>query len=69
VEIIMRATGAPGVHYIDLSPVIYKGAESRPNNFRIPQLTFADDHPGEDLPAFHFAFEVTPGNQRAELTK
>ncbi len=69
VEIIMRATGAPGMHYIDLYPGIYKGAETRPNNFRIPQLTFADDHPGEDLPAFHFAFEVTPGNQRAELTK
>jgi len=69
VEIIMRATGVPGVHYIDLYPGIYKGAETRPNNFRIPQLTFADDHPGEDLPAFHFAFEVTPGNQRAELTK
>jgi hypothetical protein len=69
VEIIMRATGAPGVHYIDLYPGIYRGTETRPNNFRIPQLTYADDHPGEDLPAFHFTFEVTPGNQRAELTK
>jgi hypothetical protein len=27
----------------------------------LPQLTYADDHPGEDLPAFHFAFEVTEG--------
>jgi hypothetical protein len=69
VEIIMRATGAPGMHYIDLYPGIYRGAETRPNNFRIPQLTYADDHPGEDLPAFHFAFEVTPGTQRAELGK
>ena len=69
VEIIMKATGAPGMHYIDLYPGIYKGEETRPNNFRIPQLTFADDHPGEDLPAFHFAFEVTPGGQRAELAK
>jgi hypothetical protein len=60
VEIIMRATGAPGMHYIDLYPGIYRGTETRPNNFRIPQLTYADDHPGEDLPAFHFAFEVTP---------
>ena len=24
------------------------------------QLTYADDHPGEDLPRFRFAFEVTP---------
>jgi hypothetical protein len=59
VAIIMKATGAPGMHFIDLYPGIYKGTEMRPNNFRIPQLTFADDHPGEDLPAFHFAFEVT----------
>ena len=69
VEILIKATGAPGWHFIDLYPGIYKGAETRPNNFRIPQLTYADDHPGEDLPAFHFAFEVTPGTQRAELEK
>jgi hypothetical protein len=69
VEIVMRATGAPGLHYIDLYPGIYRGTETRPNNFRIPQLTYADDHPGEDLPAFHFAFEVTPGTQRAGLVK
>ena len=60
VELIMKATGEPGWHYIDLYPGIYKGQETRPNNFRIPQLTYADDHPGEDLPAFRFAFEVTP---------
>jgi hypothetical protein len=60
VAIIMKATGAPGMHFIDLYPGIYKGTETRPNNFRIPQLTYAGDHPGEDLPAFHFAFEVTP---------
>jgi hypothetical protein len=59
VELIMKATGEPGWHFIDLYPGIYKGAETRPNNFRIPQLTYAQDHPGEDLPAFHFAFEVT----------
>lgn len=69
VEIIMKATGAPGLHFIDLYPGIYKGTETRPNNFRIPQLTYADDHPNEDLPAFHFAFEVTPGSQRAELAR
>lgn len=33
--------------------------ESRPPNFRIPQLTYADDHPGERLPAFRFAFLIT----------
>src|SRR5579883_1323347 len=62
VEIFMQATGEPGWHFIDLYPAIYKGKETRPNNYRLPQLTYADDHPAEDLPAFHFAFEVTPGN-------
>ena len=62
IEIIMQATGGPGWHFIDLYPAIYKGKETRPNNYRLPQLTFADDHPGEDLPRFRFAFEVTPGS-------
>jgi len=60
-EIFLPATGAPGWHFVDLYPGIYKGEEQDPNlnNFRIPQLTYAADHPGEDMPAFHFAFEVT----------
>jgi hypothetical protein len=66
VEIPIRASGAPGWHFIDLYPGIYRGAETRPNNFRIPQLTYAQDHPGEDLPAFHFAFEVTDSASRSE---
>ena len=61
VEIVMQATGEPGWHFIDLYPAIYKGKETRPNNYRLPQLTYADDHPGEDLPRFRFAFEVTAG--------
>jgi hypothetical protein len=61
VRIVMQASGAPGWHFIDLYPGIYKGEEQDKNlyNFRIPQLTYAADHPNEDLPAFHFAFEVT----------
>jgi hypothetical protein len=59
VEIFLKATGVPGWHFVDLYPAIYKGKEARPLNFRIPQLTYADDHPGEDLPRFRFAFEVT----------
>jgi len=69
VEIPIKATGAPGWHFIDLYPGIYKGVETRRNNFRIPQLTYAQDHPGEDLPAFHFAFEVTPSGPRAALSQ
>jgi hypothetical protein len=61
IEIFMQATGEPGWHFIDLYPAIYKGKETAPVSFRLPQLTYADDHPAEDLPAFHFAFEVTEG--------
>jgi hypothetical protein len=59
VEIPLQATGDPGWHFIDLYPAIYRGEEQRPRNFLIPQLTYAADHPGEDLPRFRFAFEVT----------
>jgi hypothetical protein len=59
VQIFTRAAGAPGWHFIELYPGIYKGKETRPLNFRVPQLTAAADHPGERLPAFRFAFYVT----------
>ncbi len=58
IEIFMTATGVPGWHFIDLYPAIYKGKERKPRNFQIPQLTYAADHPGEDLPRFRFAFEI-----------
>jgi hypothetical protein len=48
VEILLHATGEPGLHFIDLYPATDKGKETRPLNFRIPQLSYADDHPGED---------------------
>ena len=66
--IYMQATGAPGWHFIDLYPGIYKGVNEIPNNFRMPQLTYEADHPGEDLPAYHFAFEVTPDGSVTQLT-
>jgi hypothetical protein len=60
VEIFIPATGEPGWRYIDLYPGIYKGKDV-PGvlNFRVPQLTALDDHPGEELPIFRLAFEVT----------
>jgi hypothetical protein len=64
VEVPLQATGGPGWHFIDLYPAIYKGTEPRPINFRIPQLTFADDHPGEDLPRFRFAFRIVEAEDR-----
>lgn len=59
VTVPMVATGEPGWHFVDMYPAIYKGEETGgQQSFRIPQLTFAADHPGEVLPAFHFAFEI-----------
>ena len=60
VTIFMPLAGELGWHFIDLYPAIYKGKEMKgTQNFRIPQLTYQEDHPGEELPAFHFAVEVT----------
>jgi hypothetical protein len=59
VTIPLTMTGDPGWHFIDLYPAIYKGDETPGrNNFRIPQLTASDDHPGEDLPTFRYAFYI-----------
>lgn len=58
--VYLPLTGEPGWHFIDLYPAIYKGKEmGGTQNFRIPQLTYQEDHPGEQLPAFHFAVQVT----------
>jgi len=50
-----QATGEPGWHFIDLYPAIYKGKENTARTtIACPQLTFADDHPGEDFAALFF---------------
>jgi hypothetical protein len=59
VVINFTASGAPGVHLIDLYPGIYKGPTEGQQLYRLPQLTYADDHPGNKIPALRFAFEVT----------
>ena len=61
VVINFRASGAPGEHIIDLYPGIYQGPPSEPQLlYRLPQLTYADDHPGNKIPALRFKFMVTP---------
>ena len=61
VVINFMAAGAPGVHLIDLYPGIYQGPQTEPQQlYRTPQLTYAEDHPGNKIPALRFAFEVTP---------
>jgi hypothetical protein len=65
VVINFTAAGAAGVHLIDLYPGIYEGPASEPQQlYRLPQLTYADDHPGNKIPALRFAFEVTPSSVR-----
>ena len=60
VVVNFTATGEPGEHIIDLYPGIYKGpANELQQLYRLPQLTYADDHPGNKIPALHFIFEIT----------
>jgi len=61
IQIDFPLTGAPGVHFVDVYPGIYKGTDvAGTDNYREPQLTYAEDHPNEKLPAFRFAVNVTP---------
>jgi hypothetical protein len=60
VVINFTAAGQPGTHVIDLYPGIYQGPATEPQQlYRLPQLTYADDHPGNKIPALRFAFEIT----------
>jgi hypothetical protein len=66
VVINFRAAGTPGVHLIDLYPGIYQGPPTEPQLlYRLPQLTYADDHPGNKIPALRFNFEITPESERS----
>jgi len=65
VVINFKASGAPGPHLIDLYPGIYQGPPTQPQLlYRTPQLTYADDHPGNKIPALRFMFDVLPSKVR-----
>jgi hypothetical protein len=64
VVINFSAAGSPGTHVIDFYPGIYQGPEKDQQLYRLPQLTYADDHPGNKIPALRFAFDVTPPARR-----
>jgi hypothetical protein len=69
VVINFTAAGEPGPHLIDLYPGIYQGPATEPQQlYRLPQLTYADDHPGNIIPALRFTFEITPATQRHSTT-
>ena len=65
VVINFTATGESGAHLIDLYPGIYQGPPTEPQQlYRLPQLTYADDHPGNKIPALRFMFDITPSPER-----
>jgi hypothetical protein len=64
VVVNFTAAGSPGMHLIDFYPGIYQGPEKDQELYRLPQLTYADDHPGNKIPALRFAFEVTSSSRR-----
>jgi len=69
VVINFTATGDAGTHVIDLYPGIYQGPSTEPQQlYRLPQLTYADDHPGNRIPALRFTFEVTRTRESHALT-
>jgi hypothetical protein len=61
-DVLLRLTaaGAPGIHLVDLYPGIFKGPADMPQQlYRLPQLTYRDDHPGNRLPAIRVSILVT----------
>jgi hypothetical protein len=69
VVINFTATGGPGTHVIDLYPGIYQGPATEPQQlYRLPQLTYADDHPGNKIPALRFTFLVTATRPQRDTT-
>ena len=64
VTVNLVATGAPGIHLIDLYPMIYQGHGESPWGYQEPLLAFKEDAPGLSLgyrlPAFRLAIEVVP---------
>jgi len=64
VTIYFRATGGPGVHLIDLYPMLYQGQGEPPWSYQVPQLTTLEDGPGLGLgfglPIFRTAVVVIP---------
>jgi hypothetical protein len=66
VVVNFTAAGSPGMHLIDFYPGIYQGPGKDQQLYRLPQLTYADDHPGNKIPALRFAFEVTEANRSSK---
>jgi hypothetical protein len=59
VLVTLTATGASGVHLVDFYPGIFKGpSDFSQQLYRLPQLTYRDDHPGNRIPAIRITIEI-----------
>jgi hypothetical protein len=64
VLVTLTATGAPGLHLIDFYPGIFKGPDNLPQQlYRLPQLTYRDDHPGNRIPAIRVTIVVAADDE------
>ncbi|MFC7134847.1 MULTISPECIES: hypothetical protein [Salinibaculum] len=59
VRIVIRASGEPGWHFIDVVPSITAMKEDEPEFERKPHLSYLHNHPMRVLPGMHMAFEIT----------
>jgi hypothetical protein len=59
VRTILRASGTPGYHFIDVYPSLFQMEEEEPEFEIKPHLSYLDNHPVRPLPAMHMTFQVT----------
>ncbi|MFB6200789.1 MAG: hypothetical protein ABEI98_02145 [Halorhabdus sp.] len=59
VRTVLRASGTPGYHFIDIYPSIFEMQEDDLEFELKPHLSHVDNHPVRPLPAMHCTFEVT----------
>jgi hypothetical protein len=64
VTIYFTATGGPGIHLIDLYPMMFQGEGQPPWTYQVPQLTTLEDNPGLGLgfgfPIYRLAVTIIP---------
>ncbi|MFB6253847.1 MAG: hypothetical protein ABEI06_04495 [Halobacteriaceae archaeon] len=57
---ILPAAGEPGYHFIDIYPTMFPDLQTDELDFDTkPHLSYENNHPVRQLPALHFAFEIT----------
>ena len=64
VTLQITATGAPGIHLIDIYPTTFQGKATGRWPFQMPQLNALEDHPGLQLgyklPIHRLAIQIVP---------